>query len=90
MDFKVILATFAAVLVAELADKTQLVGIGMASKTLKPVSVFVGSVAAYAIITGVSVLVGAVVGKHLNPIYLRYGGAILFIILGVLMFFDRL
>ncbi len=42
MDFKVILATFAAVLVAELADKTQLVGIGMASKTLKPISVFVG------------------------------------------------
>ncbi|MBI4387837.1 MAG: TMEM165/GDT1 family protein [Candidatus Omnitrophica bacterium] len=90
MDFKVILATFAAVLVAELADKTQLVGIGMASKTLKPVSVFVGSVVAYAIITGVSVFVGAVIGKYLNPIYLRYGGAILFIVLGVLMFFDRL
>ncbi len=90
MDLKVMIATFAAVMVAELADKTQLVGITMASKTLKPISVFLGSVAAYAVITGVSVLVGSVIGKHLNPVYLRYGGACLFIVLGVLLLFNKL
>lgn len=90
MDFKIMTATFLAVLVAELADKTQLVGLGMASKTLKPVSVFVGSVVAYVVITALTVSIGAVIGKHLNPVHLRYGGAFLFIALGLLMFFDRL
>lgn len=90
MDFKVMAATFAAVFLAELADKTQLVGIGMASKTMKPFSVFCGSVGAYIIITGISVALGAVLAKHIHPAYLRYAGASLFVILGVLMFFDRL
>lgn len=90
MDYKVIAATFAAVFLAELADKTQLVGIGMASKTMKPLSVFCGSVAACAVITGISVSLGAVLAKHIQPTHLRYAGASLFVILGVLMFFDRL
>lgn len=89
MDFKIIAATFAAIFVAELADKTQLVGIGMASKTLKPLSVFLGSVAAYAVITGISVFLGTVLGERVNPLYMKYGGAALFILLGILMFFDR-
>ena len=56
------LATFTGVFFAELADKTQLVGIGMAAKTGKPASVWLG------------------------PEVIRYLGASLFIIIGVLMF----
>ena len=44
MDWKIIVATFGAVFFAELADKTQLVGIGMAARTGKPFSVWMGSV----------------------------------------------
>ena len=51
MDWKVFVATFGAVFFAELADKTQLVGIGMAAKTGKPLSVWLGSVGAYVIVT---------------------------------------
>ena len=90
MDLRVMVATFGAIFMAELADKTQLVGIGMASKTLKPVSVFLGSVAAYAVITAISVFLGAVLGERVNPVYMKYAGAALFILLGVLMFFDRI
>ncbi len=90
MDLKIILTTFAAVFFAEVADKTQLVGIGMASKSAKPLSVFIGSVAAYIIITAVSVLLGAAIGKHLKPEYLRYAGAMLFITIGILMFFEKI
>ncbi len=90
MDWKVIATTFAAVFVAELADKTQLVGIGMASKTMKPWSVLAGSVAAYCIITALSVVIGSAIGHLIKPEYLRIGGAIFFILIGVLMFFDKL
>lgn len=90
MDFKIILSTFAAVFVAELADKTQLVGIGMASKTLNPVSVFIGSVSAYLVITALSVFLGAALGNYLKPDVLRVGGAVLFITIGVLMFLNKI
>jgi len=39
MDWKVFLATFTAVFMAELADKTQFVGIGMSAKSGKPLDV---------------------------------------------------
>ncbi len=85
MDWKVFLATFGAVFFAELADKTQLVGIGMAAKTGKPWSVWVGSVAAYIIVTVISVLLGSLMAKFIRPEMIRYVGASLFICIGVLM-----
>ena len=85
MDWKVFLATFGAVFFAELADKTQLVGIGMAAKTGKPVSVWLGSVSAYVIVTVISVFLGAILAKFIRPELIRYIGASLFIIIGILM-----
>ncbi len=85
MDWKVFLATFGAVFFAELADKTQMVGIGMAAKTGKPVSVWLGSISAYIIVTIISVFLGAVMAKFIKPELIRYIGASIFIIIGVLM-----
>jgi len=88
MDWKIFLMTFGAVFLAELADKTQLVGIGMAAKTGKPLSVWLGSVSAYIVVTVITVLVGATLGKYLRPEVVRYSGAGLFIIIGLLMLFK--
>ncbi|MDD5409457.1 MAG: TMEM165/GDT1 family protein [Candidatus Omnitrophica bacterium] len=88
MDWKIFLATFGAVFFAELADKTQIVGIGMAAKTGKPVSVWLGSVSAYVIVTIISVFLGAVLAKFIRPELIRYIGASLFIIIGFLMLFK--
>ncbi|TRZ49785.1 TMEM165/GDT1 family protein [bacterium] len=85
MDWKVFVATFGAVFFAELADKTQLVGIGMAAKTGKPVSVWLGSISAYIIVTVISVFLGALMAKFIKPELIRYIGASLFIIIGTLM-----
>ncbi len=90
MDWKVFLATFGAVFFAELADKTQLVGIGMAAKTGKPVSVWLGSVSAYVIVTVISVFLGAILAKFIRPELIRYIGASLFIIIGFLMLFKAI
>ncbi len=90
MDWRVFLATFSAVFVAELADKTQLVGIGMTAKTGKPVTVWFGSVAAYMVVTIISVLIGATLGKFLKPEFIRYGGGLVFIVMGILLFMGKL
>ncbi|MCK4912423.1 MAG: TMEM165/GDT1 family protein [Candidatus Omnitrophica bacterium] len=89
MDWKIFLTTFGAIFLAELADKTQLVGIGMSARSGRPVSVFLGSVAAYIIITAISVAIGASLGKYLKPELIRYFGAFAFVTIGVLMFFGK-
>ncbi len=90
MDWKIFLATFTGIFFAEMADKTQMVGLGMAVKTVKPLEVFLGSVSAYIIITAISVLIGVSLGKYIKPEVIRYCGASLFIILGILMLFGKL
>jgi len=90
MDWKIFCATFGAVFLAELADKTQLVGLTMSSKSGRPFSVFVGSVCAYAVVTVITVLIGAMLGKYIKPEYLRYAGALFFIAIGTLIFLGKI
>lgn len=90
MDLKILFATFSAVFFAELADKTQLVGIAMTAKTGKPFVVYAGSVLAYMVVTAITVLIGAMLAKYLRPDIIRYVGASLFVIIGFLMFAGKL
>ena len=90
MDWKIFLATFSAIFFAELADKTQLVGVSMTAKSGKPLTVWLGSVSAYIVVTAVTVLIGAMLGKYIKPEIVRYVGASLFIIIGISMFFGKI
>jgi putative Ca2+/H+ antiporter (TMEM165/GDT1 family) len=90
MVLKIFLATFSAVFLAELADKTQFVGIGMTAKTGRPFIVWLGSVSAYIIVTGLTVLIGAAIGRHIRPELIRYVGGALFIIIGTLMCMGKI
>jgi len=90
MNLKVFIATFWAIFAAELADKTQLVGMSMAAKTGKPISVWLGSVSAYVIVTIISVLLGVLLSKYIKPEVIRYSGGIIFIIIGILILFDKI
>ena len=90
MDWKIFFATFGAIFLAELADKTQLVGIGMSAKSGKPLIVWLGSVAAYIIVTAISVLVGSALSKYIRPELIRYTGASLFVVIGILMFWGKI
>lgn len=89
MDWKVYAATFVAVFLAELADKTQLVGITMASKSAKPFTVWMGSVSAYIIVTAISVFLGTVLGKYMRPETIKYAAACLFIFIGILILWGK-
>ena len=90
MDWKIFLATFSAIFMAELADKTQLVGIGLSAKSGKPFTVWLGSVSAYIIVTALSVLIGTMFGKYLRPDLIRYVGASIFVLIGILMFVGKI
>jgi putative Ca2+/H+ antiporter (TMEM165/GDT1 family) len=90
MDWRVFLATFGAIFLAELADKTQLVGIGMSARSGKPLTVWLGSISAYIIVTAISVFIGATIGKYIKPEIIRYSGALAFVIIGVLLFFGKI
>ena len=90
MDWKIFFATFSAIFLAELADKTQLVGIGMSAKSGKPLTVWLGSISAYIIVTAISVLIGSMMSKYIKPELIRYCGASLFVFIGILMFWGKL
>ena len=90
MDWKIFFATFSAIFIAELADKTQLVGIGMTAKSGRPLSVLLGSISAYIIVTAISVLLGVILSKYIKPELIRYAGALLFMVVGILMFWGKI
>lgn len=90
MDWKLFLATFTAIFVAELADKTQIVAITMSAKSGRSFPVWLGSVSAYLIITAASVLLGAVLGRYIKPELIRYSAGVLFIAIGVLMLWGKI
>ena len=90
MDWKIFLATLSGIFFAELADKTQLVGITMASKTGKPLSVFLVLIAGYALVTLISVLLGALLAKHIKPEIIRYAVATALVVIGTLMFLNKI
>ena len=87
---EIFFTTFFAVFFAELADKTQLVGITMAAKTGKPWTVWVGSVAAYMLITAISVLLGTVLVKYFRPEIIKYTAASIFVLMGVLLLTGKI
>lgn len=85
MDFKVILAAFATLFLAEFGDKTQLAVLSMAAATRKPWAVFLGAVAALAVVTGIGVLVGESVARLVPEAVIRRAAAALFVAIGIWM-----
>ena len=89
MDWKIFVAAFTAVFFAELADKTQLVGIAMTASSGKPWTVYLASISAYMLVTIVSIFIGIFAAKFLKPEIIRYVGAAAFIVIGVLMLIKK-
>jgi len=66
------------------------VGISLSAKSGRPWVVLAGSISAYAIVTIISVLIGATLGKYIKPELIKYTGAGLFIIIGILILLGKL
>lgn len=90
LDWKVFATTFGLLFVAEIGDKTQLAVISMTSKTAKPVTVFIASVLALALVTLIGVALGEGITALAPKIWIKRVSALLFFAVGILVFFDIL
>ena len=82
--------TFVTLFVAELGDKTQLAVISMTSKTQEPIKVFIGAACALVLVTLLGVLVGEVLVRYVPVTVIKKIAAAAFVVIGILMFFDKL
>lgn len=90
MDWKVFAAAFGTIFLAELGDKTQLAAIMMTSKTKMPVSVFVGTVLAMAVVTLIGVLFGQGLVRVIPGHVIKTVAAVAFILIGALMLLGKM
>ena len=74
---------FALVLLAELADKTQLVTFALAAETGKPAQVYLGVLCGLFTVTTLGVLVGSLIGVFVPLTLIQLIAGLVFIILGI-------
>ena len=90
MAWSIILTTLATLFVAELGDKTQLAVITLAAKHRDPLSVFIGAAIALVLVTAIGAAGGELITRVIPADLLRRVAAVAFVVMGVLMWFDRL
>jgi putative Ca2+/H+ antiporter (TMEM165/GDT1 family) len=88
MDWKLALATFTAIFLAEMGDKTQIAIVTMTASSRKPMSVFLGGAAALTVVTLLGVLVGGIVDRYLPEWLLPKAAAVLFVAIGIWTWFK--
>ncbi|MFO7728223.1 MAG: TMEM165/GDT1 family protein [Desulfonatronovibrio sp.] len=90
MDLKLFFTTFGLIFLAELGDKTQLASIMMAAHTRKPWTVFAGASLALVFITLLGIIFAHIIGEYMPGSILKKIAAAGFLIIGVLMFIDKI
>lgn len=83
MDWKIFLAIFATVFIAELGDKTQLATMLFAAdKEVSKFTVFLAASAALIVASAIGVLAGSLLSEYINERYLHYVAGVGFIAIG--------
>ncbi len=87
---KAIWVAFATIFIAELGDKTQLAILALKSKGLSGIGLFLGAMIAFALLTGLAIILGDVIQKYIDPGVVEKIAASAFIIIGVLMWLEKI
>lgn len=90
MDWKLFFTTFGIVFLAELGDKTQLSTMLFAAKSQKIWTVFVAASLALVGVTLIGVLLADIITQFIPQQAIKKFSAFLFILIGLLIFFDKL
>ena len=90
MNWKILIGTFVTIFLAELGDKTQIAAIMMSSETKRPLSVYLGAMLAFGIVTMLAVIVGVGVTKFVPLHIIKNLSAAAFIIIGILILVGKL
>lgn len=83
MDFTPFLTSFSLIALAEFGDKTQLAVIALSARYDR-VKVFTGVILAFALVTGLGVLVGSVIYQYIPQDVIRILAGLLFVAFGIL------
>lgn len=89
MDWKIFAATFGAVFLAEMGDKTQLACLAMTAQTKAPWTVLAAALAGLFLATVLAVAVGYSFGKFLPQALIHRVAGVLFIVIGGVMVWGR-
>jgi len=90
MDLKIFASTFLLIFLAELGDKTQLAVIALSAKEKAPLTIFVSAIFGFALATLIAVIVGSIGAKYIPLNVVEKIAAFAFIIVGVLIFFNKI
>lgn len=90
MDWKLFLTTFATIFMAELGDKTQLACVLTAADSRRPWIVFAGSATALVTTSFLGVILAEVICNFVSPDIIKKVAAVAFVVMGVLIYFDKL
>jgi putative Ca2+/H+ antiporter (TMEM165/GDT1 family) len=81
---------FSLVTLMELGDKTQLASIILAVELGSPLLVLIGVMLAFAITTGIGILLGAKLLRRIPRAYVKLGSSALFILFGFLFVYNAI
>jgi putative Ca2+/H+ antiporter (TMEM165/GDT1 family) len=91
MDWKVLLAVFGTVFVAEMADKTQLVTMLFATdRDVSKWTVFLGSASALVVTSALGVLAGALLAQFINVKVMSLVAGSAFVVIGLWTLYQAL
>ncbi len=90
MSWKVIITTFTAIFLAELGDKTQIAVLTLSAESKKPISVFIGAIVAFGAITLIGAFLGDAITRIIPTHIIEKIAALAFIVIGILMFFEKI
>lgn len=85
MDWRVFTATFGAIFLAEMGDKTQLAAMTIAAQSGKPWTVFLAASLALALVSALGVAMGAALGTYLPALWIKRAAGCLFVVIGLVM-----
>jgi putative Ca2+/H+ antiporter (TMEM165/GDT1 family) len=90
MDLRLLFSTFGLLFLAELGDKTQLAVFTLVARHKAPIPIFLGAAIALVLVTALGALVGQGVAQVVPEDVIHRSAAALFILMGILIWFDVL
>lgn len=87
---KALWLAFGAIFIAELGDKTQLAVFAMKAKGMSSMGIFFGAMLAFALVTGIAILLGDWITTKISSEILGKAAAVGFVVIGIFMWFGKL
>ena len=83
MDWKIFIASFTTIFIAEIGDKTQIAAFALSSQSNSIFSVLLGAILALSASTCIGVFLGSTLGYYVSPAIMKWVSGITFILIGI-------